>query len=308
MAYSFGSGKFDAPTLRNYEQAKAHFGNTKPIRGSNLVPIGNRRKQQARIMEGRDGDIVCRLYHTDVLTYHENDSITLTLGGRNSTSTRAFINEILPDAGVSSTHGLPWFSGYAVNGDGEIQLGNWLLGSRSMHKLERREVPQSSSYTSIYPKYVLLNPEPVVQHRILRKEANAVRESYLPFKKYVVGMLKVMEEMLGNEHYLEFRRVTGLVHPYSFKLLEPVLPRATSGNPEDMFVAMVGLIYAHHGYRIFRDDANAVIRMGIVKAAINAMLKTLDQAILYANRDTCFEEVSLLNGECVKDNNHVFFN
>lgn len=307
MGWSNG-GKFGAPTLRNYEQAKAHFEGTKPIRGSNLVPIGNRRKQQARIMEGRDGDIVCRLYNTDVLTYHKDDSITLTLGGWSSTSTRAFINEILPDAGVHSANGQPWFDGYAVNGDGKIQLGNWLLGSHKIHRLERREVPQSSRYTFVFPEYVLLNPEPVVQHRILRKEANAVRETYLPFKKYVVGMVKVMEEMLGTEHYTEFRRVTGLVHPYSFKHLESVMPRAASGNPEDMFVAMVGLIYAHHKYHIFRDDVDAVSRMGIVKASINAMLKTLDQAILYANRDTCFEEISSLNGEILKDNNRAFFN
>ena len=306
MAWS--SGKFGAPTLRNYEQAKAHFDSITPIKGSNLVPIGNRRKQQAKIIEYHNGDIVCRLYHTNVLTYHKDNSVTLTLGGWNSTSTRAFISEILPDAGVSGTHGLPWFRGYAVNGDGEIQLGNWLLGSHSKHKLERREVPQSSSYTSVYPKYVLLNPEPVVQHRILRKEANAVREPYLPFKKYVVGMVKVMEEMLENEHYLEFCKVTGLSHPYNFRQLKPVLPRATSGNPEDMFVAMVGLIYAHHGHPIFRDGTNAKHRMDIVKAEINDMLKTLDQAILYANRDTCFEKISSLNGEISKDNNYVFFN
>ena len=94
----------DMPDLLNYEQALAHYNNTKPIRGSDIRPIceganGRRKKHMQickRITKQRGVVIACRLYDTDLLEFHPNGDIFITTGEWCSQSSLHFINALLP--------------------------------------------------------------------------------------------------------------------------------------------------------------------------------------------------------------------
>lgn len=95
----FCSQVTDMPDLLNYEQALAHYNNTKPIRGSDIRPIcegaNGRRKKHMQIC--KRGDVVaCRLYRTDLLEFHPNGDIFITTGEWCSQSSLHFINALLP--------------------------------------------------------------------------------------------------------------------------------------------------------------------------------------------------------------------
>lgn len=96
----------DLPTLRSYEQARAHYESITPIRGSdNLRPICNttngRRKKHMRISlmqyvtpMGICPAVGCILYDTPVVIFTANGEIVLDNGGYASNTTHGFIEKI----------------------------------------------------------------------------------------------------------------------------------------------------------------------------------------------------------------------
>jgi hypothetical protein len=96
----------DLPTLRSYEQARAHYESITPIRGSNnLRPIcdttNGRRKKHMRIElrpyttpVGTVPSVACILYGTAVVTFAANGEIVLDNGGYASNTTHGFIEGI----------------------------------------------------------------------------------------------------------------------------------------------------------------------------------------------------------------------
>ena len=96
----------DLPTLRSYEQARAHYESITPIRGSdNLRPIcdttNGRRKKHMRIElrpyttpVGVVPSVACVLYDTAVVTFAANGEVVLDNGGYASHTTHSFIEGI----------------------------------------------------------------------------------------------------------------------------------------------------------------------------------------------------------------------
>jgi len=96
----------DLPTLRSYEQARAHYESITPIRGSNnLRPIcdttNGRRKKHMRIElrpyttpVGTVPSVACILYGTAVVTFAASGEIVLDNGGYASNTTHGFIEGI----------------------------------------------------------------------------------------------------------------------------------------------------------------------------------------------------------------------
>jgi hypothetical protein len=96
----FGIKTDGLPTLRNYAEALAHHDSIEPIRGRYhpARPLGMRKKDHMTIRKLADGAkeprIACRLYNTDVIVYHPDDSITITPWG--SRSTDYFLHAVAP--------------------------------------------------------------------------------------------------------------------------------------------------------------------------------------------------------------------
>lgn len=64
-------------TIRNYDHAKAKYENTKPIRGRSvdIRPLEARRNDKLTIRKVGDGYVI-KMYHTDIVTYHADGSIS----------------------------------------------------------------------------------------------------------------------------------------------------------------------------------------------------------------------------------------
>lgn len=94
---SFHINSCDLPPLRCYNDALSYWERIKPWRGdsdTNTRPIAGRNKRGQTIRKLNDGAIAMRLYHTDVVVYHPDGSITLT--GHPSVSTDAFARALTP--------------------------------------------------------------------------------------------------------------------------------------------------------------------------------------------------------------------
>ena len=85
----------NVPRVSSYAQAKGILKDTKPIRGTTTVPLGNRRDhhQYSIRKEGENIQLVC--YRTSVVTFHPDDSITVKTDGWCSVSTHQFIQQVL---------------------------------------------------------------------------------------------------------------------------------------------------------------------------------------------------------------------
>lgn len=74
---SFGYNTYSAPYLSSYEEAKSWFERTKPIRGTDVRPIGNRRYHPCASIE-MDGDkIVLRFERKPFIVWEPDSSFTI---------------------------------------------------------------------------------------------------------------------------------------------------------------------------------------------------------------------------------------
>lgn len=91
---SWSSNHDDLRTIGSYAAALSRWESVTPIRGSNLRPLGNRRKQHQEIIKRADNSIACKLYRTDVVTFHPDESVEVRT--YNSRSTATFADALLP--------------------------------------------------------------------------------------------------------------------------------------------------------------------------------------------------------------------
>lgn len=119
MAFSISTNGLRC--IRTYKQALQHYENIKPVKSKDyyingIRPIGPRTKKHMSIHQLFNGDISCRLYSTDCVVYHQDDSITVDFGGWNTQSTAAFIHAISPYTAYSD--------GYVSAGKGSFKVPN----------------------------------------------------------------------------------------------------------------------------------------------------------------------------------------
>ena len=86
------------PTLNNYAEALHHWELAKPWRDDLFSrPLTyHRRKRHMSIRKGVGEVIICRLYETDLVTYHPDGAISLEV--YKSMSTNTFLARLLPDS------------------------------------------------------------------------------------------------------------------------------------------------------------------------------------------------------------------
>ena len=173
-------GLTDMPQLRSYEQALKHYESIKPIRGSNnLRPIcattNGRRKKHMQIIK-RDDAIACRLYDTDVLTFHKNGVVEYYSGGYISNSTHAFASSIFDHVLFSTKQGVT-----------EVSMNyrsdqTYHVGPNQTLKMKREG-----------DTWVAIDPPKLFEYYLKRKEYNAHRKPLKEFEAHCIRMAKLCD-------------------------------------------------------------------------------------------------------------------
>ena len=176
-------GLTDMPQLRSYEQALKHYESIKPIRGSdNLRPIcattNGRRKKHMQIIK-RDDAIACRLYDTDVLTFHkgitwESGLIEYYSGGYISNTTHAFASSIFNHVHFCTKQSVT-----------EVTIGyrkTYHVGPNQTLKMKREG-----------DTWVAIDPPKHFEYYLKRKEYNAHRKPLKEFEAHCIRMAKLCD-------------------------------------------------------------------------------------------------------------------
>lgn len=182
---AFGIDTKGIRTFNSYKEASDWEAAVKPVRGdaNNTKPLGPRNKKHINIRKEND-DIVIRLYHTDVITYHPNGTITLDHGGYNTLSTVSLMQAVLPWGIYPHLyHGAMWMRGEYKDENGELHTGHF--------RLPRKAVIEFNPVTR---NYRIHNPVPVYVHHIDRKNKKLVTKEYAAFLAYFKAMTALRAE------------------------------------------------------------------------------------------------------------------
>ena len=171
-------GLTDMPAVRSYEHALEHYESIKPIRGStNLRPIcattNGRRKKHMQIIK-RDDAIACRLYDTDVLTFHKNGVVDYYSGGYISNTTHAFASSIFNHVYFCTKKEVT-----------EVTIGyrkTYHVGPNQTFKMKREG-----------DIWVAIDPPKNFEYYLKRKEYNAHRKPLKEFEGHCIRMAKLCD-------------------------------------------------------------------------------------------------------------------
>lgn len=296
----YGSNFTDLPTLRNYAQAVKWEEAVVPIRGRTpeCKPLGKRKNTHANIRKEED-KVVCKLYNTDVLTYHKDGRIEVHMDGWASQTTMAFIESLL-DVRLVRRHNRIWIRSHT---EGASALAWNALHSTNVNLLTRRA-----------DGYVLLHtPVQVYIHRVNRAATNNVRKQYKAFKDYLVRTMRLRDAGFSDQ---EFGDVFGWrafgddklpAYPTKLHVASNIVVKddiyagfldlAKSGELSDNYKASLWLAWTSMQWR----------RDGVWVSSIDRMLKALDDCILRAHSNECFTEEPSTSGDPVRDPYAKFF-
>ena len=171
------------PRARDYATAKKVHDGIVPIRGKDVRPLGARRDyHQYSVKQNEQGDIEFICYRTPVVTFHQDDTITIRNGGWTSVSTHQFIQEVL---GIQA-------NGYKGKTALTIKGNKYLMDSSDDSAFKIKRVDGNW--------HILSERPPETSYRMNRKAANNVRARYKPFADYLRGFSKVRAEHITPQH------------------------------------------------------------------------------------------------------------
>jgi len=159
------------PSIYTYAQAKQMHDNIVPIRGRDIKPLGQRRDGDTYHIRMNGEDVECVLYKTPVVTFHPDDTITVSTDNWNTVSTHQFIWAI---TGCNC---------YGSRGKTVIKIGD---KEYVINEIMRIKHVEDSS-----PKWEVLTKEEQYDWAIDRQKANIVRAKYKEFITFVNGGLKL---------------------------------------------------------------------------------------------------------------------
>jgi hypothetical protein len=291
----YGHNRSYAPRLRNYKQALALYNEVKPIRGreGDVRPMGKRSADHKTIRLNEDGSVACRLYSTDVVTFHE-DKVVVYVGGHATKSTVDFLNDVLT-VGFCRFDNHIWMHATVGKVDGWYPL---IGGSHFVLRLSDK------GFYSI-----LENPVFPQVHEVNRKAANNVRAGVAHFKTYVRNMLKLRGHVISNRDYVPFFGEESLVSIPSLEV------QAYRKPTEQVLVEFTQLVHSRDPL----DQNRAFLWLAAFSSAVRwypanevalseyEMLYRLDRILLYANRDVCFRAKYIQDGTMKRDRWADFF-
>ena len=305
----------DLPVLASYDEALKWESMIKPIRGRTpeCKPLAKRRNTWVNIRKEAD-TVICKLYNTDVITYHKDGRIIVNLGGWASPTTMSFIEELLY-VRTRIAHNRVWIH---VGTEDKPCTRWYTLRVNEPNLLTRGTLKHGES------RFIFHNPTSVPVHKINRAGANSVRKLYKPFRDYLVTTMRLrdngfsvqeIEDMFPEEAaqakqahgaqvgQLGFLRLPRLLvekhHSINEQALKAFLTDIRSTDTTAWYKQTLMLAYAHgHMWMAYQT--------GCFNPTQAQILKRLDDLILYAHRDECFVE-ELASGEVVRDAYHRFF-
>jgi hypothetical protein len=174
------------PYLNNYKQAREYWERAPRWRGEdNARILDTRRKRNVTILQLTGGSIACKLYSTNVVTYHPDN--TLTLMPWASVNTDEFAGRLLRGTGI-----LPMFNRAVVKVGDKIYLAIDTIKLAST----------SDGYV------VISTPKPFEIKKIIHTRANTVLKQYdyKAFASWVRMMDAMAAEPPAGEEYSYYPR------------------------------------------------------------------------------------------------------
>jgi len=280
------------PSIYAYAQAKQIHDNIVPIRGRDIKPLGQRRDGDTYHIRMNGEDVECVLYKTPVVTFHPDDTITVSTNNWNTVSTHQFIWAI---TGCNC---------YGSRGKTVIRIGD---KEYVINEIMRIKHVEDSS-----PKWEVLTKEEQYDWAIDRQKANIVRAKYKEFITFVNGGLKLrtidtdavfstkeLSEQFG-EHTLpwgtkavndtEFNQVALKNSQHAVRFMNLI---KEEGNYENYYKAMLmvaGLVLSVGYRRIEMDRAE-------VKAKPRSIIDKIYECIYKWHSDEIFVRIKLADGK-----------
>lgn len=259
---AFGIDTKGIRTFNSYKEASDWEAAVKPVRGdaNNTKPLGFRHKKHMNIRREENGDIIIRLYSTDIITYHPNGTITLDHGGYKTLSTVSLMQAVLPWGIYPHLyHGAMWMCGdYAEEGCA-THTGHYCLPRKAVIEFN----PETRNYR-------IHNPEPVYVHHIDRKNKNLVMKEYAGFLAYFKAVTALRAEdgeiVLGDGERAPFLR------PHDLD------DRMKSNDPADHYDAFLSVASWRRYYSWITGTPSTACSVASIKRAI-------DKHIIQCNSD-----------------------
>jgi hypothetical protein len=222
--------------LRSYAEAKSWHDRTEPIRGTGrnagLRPLGHRGKMHFQIYM-RDQDVICKLYDTDVVTFHPDNTITITDGGYTSQTTANFIHDVLGAGACIKDHDIV------------------LFGSHNPTRLMKKMV-----VTPANVGYTVIETGKHYTYTINRKRMSELRKMVAPFMKYASVMIKLREGTFSKDEIEEAFDAMGM--QYNTRINTDLWQE----SPEVMTVRMNKFLFMCRGAEDTGNWHNAFLWLG----------------------------------------------
>ena len=300
MAYghqSHASGQIE--WIRDYARACEREAGIKPIRGTEIKPLGPRRHKEMQILKQPNGDIACRLYQTDVVIYKPDGDIVVQVGGWASPTTTAFMGNAL--------------GGYFWQFDNQV----WVR-ARTEEQDEDKPFPLLTQGENVFRRcqsgYLLLtNPQMCKAHKINREGANNVRKRYKSFRDYIDRMVRL--RAVNGKVDINREELKAMFSTDERLVMPPHLSISRGrAIPKERLAEFQQLIEDHgvadktqDFYRAFLWLADSIDMYVKYNGVNQGMLyKQLDEVTFYMHRGEAFVEIEHF-GEQKKDSYHKFF-
>ncbi len=297
MGYGNNHVSAQIPPIHNYAEACEREAGIKPIRGTDIKPLGPRRHKQMQIVKNADWSIACRLYSTDVVTYKPDGNIVVQIEGYASPTTIAFMSNVLFATFLQFDNQVWWHEGGGAN----------------------REFPLLTHGDNIFRRtgsgdLVLINQHTCKVHKINRQGANNVRNRYQSFRGYIDRTVRLRAgdgkvDIGVEELKAMFSNDRGSLE------MPPRLSVDTHYTIPKESLAEFQQLIEDHGvvdktqdfYRAFlwlADSVDMYVKYNGVDKKI--LYKQLDEITFYMHRGEAFVEIELF-GESKRDPYYKFF-
>lgn len=161
--------------LRDYKHAKEWYEATPPIRGTGrnagMKPLGHRNRTHFQILKGTEGEIKCRLYDTDVVTFYPDGTIKIINDNYTTQTTANFIVDVLGISAAVRDHDIV----ISIHGK-SYRLGDGITMVRDEQNL-LKVLQVAKAYT----------------HTVDRKVMKQLRAGIKDFMSYLNGSIKVRD-------------------------------------------------------------------------------------------------------------------
>ena len=270
--------------IYGYAQACERYDSIVPVRGTDIRPLAARRYKHMQIRKHDNGDIACRLYDTDVVTFKPDGDVVIHLGGWASVTTCEFVSAI-------------------------VGLRTWLFDNKMWCMAAQggsvQSFPLASHGENIFFRnhmgsIEIRNPKIHSVHKVNRAGANNVRKRYADFRAYIdrTIRLRANEVGLAKINHGEMIEVFGpseknskmppelwfgpnyKTDPKTYADFQVLIDRyGDEDKTQDYYKAFLWLAWSSDEYR------------RIEKVSSRGMLKILDDLILLFHREEAFTKV-----------------